>query len=88
MLDYNMLYKALHLSLNNHSADWNCCVIKQALTILDKQGLTYVMLLVINSACWVNLHVCCKKKFLSTVNVLKFPTLAACHKGLDKQGRP
>ena len=42
MLDYNMLYKALHLSLNNHSADWNCCVIKQALTILDKQGLTYV----------------------------------------------
>ncbi|XP_052226375.1 uncharacterized protein LOC127841534 isoform X1 [Dreissena polymorpha] len=41
MLDYKLLYDALHFTQNMHTAEWNMCVIRRAATILDHHALTY-----------------------------------------------
>ena len=40
MLDYKLLFKSLHLTVNHHTADWNTCVIRGSISILDHNALT------------------------------------------------
>ncbi|WAR02162.1 hypothetical protein MAR_008720, partial [Mya arenaria] len=41
MLEYKLLYKALHHTLNSHTADWNTCVIRRAAAVLQHKALRY-----------------------------------------------
>ncbi|XP_045175240.2 uncharacterized protein LOC123536282 isoform X2 [Mercenaria mercenaria] len=41
VLDYKLLYKALHLTQNLHTADWNCCVFRRCVGFLDFRALKY-----------------------------------------------
>ncbi|XP_060583678.1 uncharacterized protein LOC132739879 isoform X2 [Ruditapes philippinarum] len=41
VLDYKLLYKALHLTQNLHTADWNSCVFRRCVGFLDFKALKY-----------------------------------------------
>ncbi|KAK3591897.1 hypothetical protein CHS0354_005107 [Potamilus streckersoni] len=41
MLDYNLLFNDMHNTQNMHSADWNGCVIRKAVHILDHRAITF-----------------------------------------------